>query len=148
MNYNFEDDLYKAMETENEVAKLLEDLGMEILERNDDEKYDIKVKRKGLIKTIEVKEDFLCQDTGNIAVEFKCRGVDSGITTTKADFYIYKVHEIGYKIHYYMMKTSDLRKLVKTKMYHRIVDGGDANSNSMNYLFFLSTIKNISVVLK
>jgi len=147
-NYNFSDDLSVAQKTENEVGELLKNLGMTILGYNNDNRYDIKVSRKGSVKTIEIKEDFLCQDTGNVAVEFKCRGNDSGIAATEADFYLYKVHEIGFQVHYYLIKTEDLKKLIKEKFYHRIVNGGDANSDSMNYLFFLSTIKSNSLLLK
>lgn len=147
-NYDFNKDLLVAKKTEEDVAKLLESFGVKILEYNDDNRYDIKVDWKGNIKTIEIKEDFLCQETGNVAVEFSCRGNDSGIKTTQSDFYIYKVHEVGYIIHYYLMKTSDLKKIISDKSYHRTVNGGDEGSNSLNYLFFLSTIRNISLLLK
>lgn len=147
-NYNFRDDLPIAQETEKEVAKILEDKGAKILEFNNDNKYDIKIEWKGQEKTIEVKEDFTCQRTGNVGLEYSCRGKDSGIACSKADFYVYKIHEPGGAIHFYMMKTADLKKLIENKLYHRVVNGGDVGSNSMNYLFFLKYIKQISIMLK
>ena len=147
-HYNFRDDLPIAQETEKEVAKILQDKGAEIIEFNNDNRYDIKIRWKGQEKTIEVKEDFTCQRTGNVGLEFSCRGKDSGIAVSKADFYVYKIHEPGNNVHFYMMKTSDLKKLIDSKFYHRIVNGGDIGSNSMNYLFFLKYIKQISIMLK
>jgi len=147
-NYDFRKDLPIAQETEREVAKILSDKGAEIIEFNNDNKYDIKIKWKGQEKTVEVKEDFTCQRTGNVGLEFSCRGKDSGIACSKADFYVYKIHEPGNTIHIYMMKTADLKKLIENKFYHRIVNGGDPGSNSINYLFFLKYIKQISILLK
>lgn len=42
-------------------------------------------------KSIEVKRDFKYQKTGNVFVEYACRGKYSGIITTESDFYAFKV---------------------------------------------------------
>lgn len=147
-NYNFREDFPIAQKTEQEVAKILEKQGAIILEYNNDNKYDLKINWKGQEITIEIKEDFTCERTWNVGLEFSCRGKDSGIAVTQADYYVYKIHEPCNRIHFYIVSTETLKKLIAEKVYHRIVNGGDAGSNSMNYLFFLSSIKKVSLKLQ
>jgi len=147
-NYDFKKDFPISQETELEVAELLITKGAEVISFNNDNKYDILIKYKGKEAKVEVKEDFTCKKTGNIGVEFSCRGKPSGISVSEADFYIYKAHEPTNEIHFYMMKTKNLKKLIKNKLYKRIVNGGDRYSNSLNYLFDLEYIKQISILLK
>lgn len=147
-NYDFKKDFPIAQETELEVAEILALKGAEIISFNDDNKYDILMRYKNKEYKAEVKEDFTCEKTGNVGLEFSCRGKDSGIACSQADFYVYKIHEPNYQIHFYMMKTQHLKDLIKHKFYHRIVNGGDPGSNSMNYLFKLKYIKQISILLK
>jgi len=133
--YDFKEDLPVAQETEKEVAEvLIRQYNAEILGFNDDYKYDILARIKGKEFKIEVKEDFMCGDTGNAAVEFSCRGKPSGIQTTEADYYIYKMHKedgIKYTIH----KVEAIKKMIDNGLFFRIVNGGDKDSNSLNYLF-------------
>lgn len=42
---------------------------------------------------IEVKTDRLAHKTGNVFIEFECRGKPSGIATTTANYWIYKIEE-------------------------------------------------------
>jgi len=135
-NYNFRKDLPVAKETEKEVAKLLEEhYGVNILSFGDTGAYDILALIKGKEIKLEVKEDFMCGDTGNVALEFGCRGKPSGIETTEADFYIYKLHMSNSCIHYVMQSTKLIREKIACSQYLRKVKGGDKGSNSMNYLF-------------
>lgn len=147
-NYDFRKDFPIAQKTELEVAEILALKGAEIISFNDDNKYDILMKYKNRECKVEVKEDFTCEKTGNVGLEFSCRGKDSGIACSQADFYVYKLHEPNHQIHFYMMKVEDLKDLIKHKFYHRIVNGGDPGSNSINYLFELKYIKQISILLK
>ncbi len=147
-NYNYRDDFPIAQKTEREVAEILALKGANIISFNNDNKYDILMEYKGKKVTVEVKEDFTCEKTGNVGLEFSCRGKDSGISCTKADFYVYKIHQPNHQIHFYMTKTQDLKDLIKNKLYHRIVNGGDPGSNSLNYLFKLKYIQQISILLK
>ena len=48
--------------------------------------------------TIEVKEDFLWQRTGNVAVEYMQRGKPTGISSSTADYYVYKLANAFYSI--------------------------------------------------
>ena len=138
--YNFNDDLPIAKQTEQEVGKLLsEKYHASILTANNsDGRYDLMVKTKnGEIITIEVKEDFLCGRTGNVAVEFSCRGKPSGIEKTCARIHIHKLHLKDDKIVILSISTNTLKRMISSHLYHKIVCGGDFGSNSMNYLFKL-----------
>lgn len=143
-HYNYHKDKKIAENTEKEVANILEELfDIEVVEYNNDYRYDIRVKRGDIEYTIEIKEDFMCKDTGNIAVEFFCRGEPSGISTTEANFYIYKVHNNKF-IHYLMIPTKQLKIAIENNMHHREVSGGDKGSNTKNYLFDFDTFWMIS----
>lgn len=138
-NYNYNTDKPIADNTEKEVADILRVIyNAVILEYGHTNAYDIKTKVNGKIFTFEVKEDFTCERTGNVGLEFECRGKPSGIGVSKADFYIYKIHS-KHGIKFYLYKTSQLKNMIANKYYFRIVNGGDVGSNSMNYLFEYDT---------
>ena len=144
-HYDFRKDLKIANKTEKEIADYFVSKGFELIEMRNDNKYDIKLKApKGQVITIEVKEDFTCERTGNIGVEYSCRGRDSGINVCQADFYIYKAHTPRDGIEYLMMETEKLKKIIELKWYHRTINGGDPGSDSLNYLFYLEDIRDIS----
>lgn len=134
-NYNFNEDLPVAIKTEEEVGELLKELyDAKIIKFCNTNKYDILAEIKEKEYSFEIKEDFMSWKTGNVALEFECRGKPSGIQISEASFYIYKIHEKN-EIHFYLFKTSILKKMVKEQKYFRVVNGGDKGSNSMNYLF-------------
>lgn len=141
-NYNFNLDLPTAKKTEEEVANLLVALyKAEIIKYEDSYRYDLLALINKVQYKFEVKEDFMCWKTGNIALEYESRGKPSGIQTTESDFYVYKVNwdespnRKNKNPEYIINYTSRLKNMVSEKMYHRIVNGGDKNSNTMNYLF-------------
>lgn len=68
----------------------------------------------------EVKTDRLSAKTGNIYIEYESRGKPSGIATTQADYWVYKVAEQKAIV----IKTEDLKTLVK-----QLVDEGKARAN-------------------
>lgn len=111
---------------------------IETLEFRKDREYDIKaITPRGKIILIEIKEDFLCEKTGNVGLEFSCRGKPSGINVTKSEYYVYKIHSPN-GILFIRAKTSRLKKAIEKKEYFKTVNGGDKNSNSLNYLFKLN----------
>ena len=141
MHYDFKQDLAKATKTEEEVAKWLTDEGYEVIELNNDYRYDIKVKLKtGDIVLLEVKEDFMCKRTGNVAVEFQCRGKPSGIARSHADYYVYKVHGPD-SVDLLSISKEKLRNLIDTEQYDAIKVGGDSGSETKMYLFNIHTVK-------
>jgi hypothetical protein len=149
--YNFKTDLNTARITEEEVALLLASTyNLKVLSFEDTNKYDI-------LMTLgdgepeykfEVKEDFFCKKSGNVGVEFECRGKPSGIQTTESQFYVYKIHTKE-GIVFVMHATGIIKKMIESKKYFAILSGGDTNSNTMLYLFkldvFLSTGRIIPV---
>jgi hypothetical protein len=139
VNYNYKLDKPIADKTETQVADILRaTYNAIILEYGHTNAWDIKAKINGKIFTFEIKEDFTCERTGNVGMEFECRGKPSGISVSKADYYIYKIHsKDGVRV--YIYKTSQLKAMVSDKLYFRVVNGGDTGSNSMNYLFKYET---------
>lgn len=134
-NYDFNKDLVVAKKTEQEIAGIIrERYNAVILEYGRTNAYDIKARINDKIFTFEIKEDFTCRKTGNVGVEYECRGKPSGIEVSKADFYIYKIHTAK-GIEVYIFKTQAIKDMIKRVDYKRIVNGGDVGSNSMNYLF-------------
>jgi len=143
---DFHKDLSRAIETERHVALIIaKALSCEAIEFRNDNKYDVAFKRNkdGSIFTVEIKEDFGANRTGNIAIEYSCRGKDSGITVSQADFYLYKVHTSS-GIKHFMMRTETLKRAIREKKFFRSVNGGDKGSNSLCYLFKVFEIEKIS----
>lgn len=138
-NYNFEQDLPIAVKTEHEVAEIIQkQYNAKILAYGHTNQYDIKALVNGKVFTFEVKEDFSCERTGNVGVEYSSWGRPAGIAVSKADFYVYKIHtRSGVKI--FIFKTQAIKNMIARKEYHRIVNGGDKGSDSMNYLFTYET---------
>ena len=140
--YDFNKDLPVAKRTEKQISDYLVSEGFRLIEECNNSDYDLRMQRPcGEIFTIEVKEDFMCERTGNVAVEHYCRGKPSGISVSKADIYVYKVHEPNGQKNIYAIKTSKLKRMIEDKLYDRDVTGGDEGSNSKNYLFRLDVIK-------
>lgn len=102
------------------------------MERKSDFKYDLKL---GQIaeeqiadilsnKKIEVKRDFKSHRTGNVFIEYECRGARSGISVTESDYYCLIISD-----HQFItISTEKLKELcrgyINTK---RDVLGGDNN---------------------
>ena len=142
-NYDFRKDFPIARKTEAQIAQYLsEKQKMKFLGECNNSDYDIRMETpSGKTITIEIKEDFSCARTGNVGVEYECRGRASGIEVSKADFYIYKVHQPDGKKGVYVIQTPQLKRMIEDKEYFRTVVGGDPGSFSKNYLFKLDVIK-------
>ena len=144
-HFDFRKDHKIAVQAEEEVANLLRNANkdkIKNIEFNNDNKYDLKITTNdNKVITVEVKQDFTCAKTGNVGVEFECRGRASGISVSQADLYFFKVHQPSGDIGYYMIETKTLKSMIKNNEYHRIVIGGDVGSNSKNYLFKLDIFR-------
>lgn len=135
-----------AQKNEEIVQKLYINFGMINIEPNFDYRYDFKGILNNKELKIECKEDFLCEKTNNVAVEFSCRNKPSGILTSEADFYIYTVHtKTGIII--LKIKSESLKDAILKKLYFTIVNGGDKGSNSLNYLFKLEKFLEFGEIL-
>lgn len=142
-NYNFWKDLESAKEIEKEAVNALSrHLELENVQFNNDYKYDFVVTVRGKQKKYEVKHDIMSTKTGNMAVEYECRGKFSGILTTEADYWIYKLDS-----DFYLIALEKLRSLIDDQKYFRLVTGGDRGSNTKMFLFKLATMKEEMILL-
>ena len=136
-NYNFQKDLLLGKEVEKEaLEKLKKWLKIKSVVFNTDYKYDFLVELENSSRTYEVKTDLMCGQTGNTVVEYESRGKLSGISTTEADFWIYKFDD-----GFYQIPTKKLKEVIKEQLYFREVNGGDRGSNTKMYLFRLAVLK-------
>jgi hypothetical protein len=87
----------------------------------------------------EVKSDRLSEKTGNVYIEYESRGKASGIRTTQADYWVYKVSEKQAIV----IQTDELKRkiavLVNDGKARTGVKGGDNNTS----LGFLIKIKDL-----
>ncbi len=85
----FSEDLKTGQEKEKQIATFYRSLGLEVIESvGVDKDKDLKVSGQ-----IEVKYDRLAPKTGNIAVELKCRGKLSGLSTSKSNAWVFVTDE-------------------------------------------------------
>ncbi len=115
-----------------------------LLQKKKDYTWDFKIDFENSgVQTFESKTDVYCipsslvngkvikgRDTGNIFIEFSCRGKDSGIKATEADWFVYYFKFLG---ELWIIKVDDLKKLIDENNF-KIGVGGDPGSNSSGYL--------------
>ena len=92
--------------------------------------YDIEFIKDGEPTYVEVKSDRLAHKTGNLAIEYECNDESSGITATKADYWIYFVIEPNNLYTTYKFPIEELTKFTEDEQYRRI-SGGDGYRSKM-----------------
>lgn len=103
---------------------------------NSDFKFDLELGQKmehGLAdilanKRIEAKSDYIAHRTGNIAIEYECRGKPSGIAVTEADYYAYIIPCAPLKNIILLMEVGNLKNI--SRLYYaqnKIKSMGDSN---------------------
>jgi hypothetical protein len=135
-HYNFNKDISEGEDGELTVIEHLKKLGGTLLQQNKDNRYDVIIERNGKKIKYEIKTDFFCKpsyDTGNIFVEVECRGKNSGIMVTQADWFVnYFKHfnEIWY------IKTKDIIKLIdeNRQILVKKENSGDKDSVTKGWL--------------
>lgn len=133
-NLNFKKDLLLGNEGEDVLRDFLNSKGCKPISKNDDKRYDLKMLKKGVETTYEIKTDFKCAplfDTGNIFIEFECRGKESGIMVTEADWF---VTYFKYLNEIWFIKSKKLIQLINDNNFPTFSDAGDLNSNTKGYL--------------
>ena len=103
-NNNFEYDLEFGQIREQRIADLLLN-----------ERIEVKTERGQWV------------DSGNLAIEFECRGKPSGIATTKASYWLHILEIDGEDYCSLLFRTDVLKKAIKSTKGYRIVNGGDDN---------------------
>jgi hypothetical protein len=142
-HYNFEKDLEEGQLVEKEAVACLHSFFPEIgeIEFSKTKGYDIRASVGGTIVTFEVKNDLMAGTTGNVAIEYQSRGKDSGLTTTLADYWVYKIAG-----RFWLLPTALLRqKLFQEKAYHRDLSGGDPGSDTRMLLVRVATFQSWGV---
>jgi tRNA U54 and U55 pseudouridine synthase Pus10 len=139
---------YKCLNEEKKYEmETLNYLDYDEFEFNDDNRYDIKIIKNDIETLVEVKSEKLASRTGNIAIEYFCRGKPSGIATTQAHYYYcYVIYSDRYRL--FEIPVVDLKKMIKNKLYVRECIGGDDMASKM-FLFSIKSIEHYEVeVLK
>lgn len=144
--YSFKKDLAQEKKTINKIVESLEKKYGAEIEINQNADYDLLVKQKERQFTIEIKEDFMVAKTNNLAIEYECRGKPSGISVSKADYYLFKCN--FEEPIYLILKTEDIINSINKKEYKKDVIGGDKNSNTKMYLFGFDFLKNKGIIIK
>ena len=123
MNYNFGKDLKDGKKGEQVIRHLVEsEMDLKYIKDNDTNAFDLLFQGNGEDPTtFEVKTDLWEKDwdkggSGNMAVEYKCRGKPSGISVTKAKYFVYYLVNVSDK-HIWIIETEKLKKLIKDSKF-------------------------------
>ena len=118
MNYNFDDDLKDGKKGEHVIRFFVEStLGQRYIKDNDTSAYDLLFEDENIdLITYEVKTDLWEKDwdkggSGNMAIEYKCRGKSSGISVTKAKYFVYYLVNVSDK-QIWLIETEKLQELL------------------------------------
>tara|TARA_R110002051_G_scaffold124003_1_gene197186 strand:+ start:242 stop:634 length:393 start_codon:yes stop_codon:yes gene_type:complete len=111
---------------------------------NNDNKFDIdlqygQVREQELAdilqnEKIEVKtERDKWKETGNICIEFRCRGKPSGIAVTEAKWWVHVLADGDDTVCMLMFPTNKLKEIARKHVVNKakVVDGGDDNLSKM-----------------
>ena len=119
MNYNYSKDRKDGKKGEQVIRHFVESvMGLKYIKDNDTSAFDLLFQGNGEDPTtFEVKTDFWEKDwkaggSGNMLVEYKCRGRPSGISVTKAKYFVYYLVNVSDK-HIWVIETEKLRELIK-----------------------------------
>jgi hypothetical protein len=133
-NLDFRKDLVLGNQGEVVIKGFLEAMGCVFIQFNNDNQYDLKMLKKGVETTYEIKTDVLCKpisDTGNMFIEFKCRDKPSGIETSKAEWFVTYFKFLNQA---WFIKSDVLKVLINENDFRVIVNGGDVGSKTHGYL--------------
>lgn len=99
----------------------------------------------GVTKAIEIKEDFYCAHSGNVAIEVFSRNKPSGLSVTKADIWLLIVHtkhnQKTEDCEFFFIYPKTLLSFIAKRAYERKHVGGDPGSNTEFYLFNFKKLK-------
>ena len=130
MNNNFEEDLADGQLGEKAVRHFVETRwNKKFITYGNTSAFDIMFQNnKQNPVFFEVKTDLFEKDwdkggTGNMAIEYKCRGKPSGIRTTMADWFAYYFPNLS-KNHLWIIRMDKLKKLIKENNF-KSVDAGE-----------------------
>jgi hypothetical protein len=146
--YNFKKDLKIGNIGESHVIDYLVSKGGKLVTQNNDNKYDAVISYNNENITYEIKTDVFCApgfDTGNIFIEIESRDKISGISVTKAKWF---VTYFIYLNEMWFIKTENLRKVLADGNFNIVEDSGDINSNTKGYLINRKEIEKHFKIIK
>jgi hypothetical protein len=130
---NFEAMRNQANETEAILCGILEEKGCKNVTMNLADSYearkthDISWQWGNTTYTGELKEDYMADMTGNVAIEIEWNGKESGITDTRAHYWFTKLAD-----GFWACKVKELREWIKkNRPTLRVVRGGDRGASVM-----------------
>ena len=147
-NLNFNQDLVLGNSGEIVIKEFLETKGCEFINLNDNNQYDLKMKKNNNEITYEIKTDVFVApiyDTGNIFIEYESRGKNSGISVTKADWF---VTYFKYLKEIWFIKSETLKTLIQENEFPIFYDAGDVGSATHGYLIKRKDFKKYFYVCK
>ena len=103
----------------------------------------------GSITTLEIKTDRMASKTGNITIEYQCNNYLSGISTSKANVWIYQIEHKNIIQQLWILK-SDLIDYIE-KYSPKKISGGDKKSAKMyliNLKHFINNTKLTQNIIK
>ena len=113
----------KGFDLDLEFGKMGEEFTQKVFEGNS--KVEVKTERD------------IWATTGNIAIEMRCKGVPSGVSTTEANVWIHLLAENGVIKGGFLFKVDELKAKIK-KLHNegnlKMVMGGDDNASQMALL--------------
>lgn len=126
---DFQNSFNKYSKYEDILAhKLIEKYDLNSYEKCTTKAYDIKLSNN---QTYELKVDMMSNRTKNVYVEYWSRGKQSGIYTTKSDYYVFSFDCKTFHI----IKSSKLLNIVKVGNYRKIET---KHSSTFGYLIPMS----------
>jgi hypothetical protein len=130
--YKFKEDIKYGHLGEMEIAKLLGSVGFTFIHQTQgkDSRYDLMMEYNQNRYTYEIKTDVYERDTGNIVIEFECRGAPSGISVTEADYF---TTFFPFFSEVWNIKTSKLKELISDNELPISEYAGDKGSNTKLY---------------
>jgi hypothetical protein len=121
----FESDLEKSEAGVREFSRQICARGATKIVLGETSDWDVQWVQNGETCTAELKQDLMAEKTGNVAIEVSSRGKPSGLSTSKATYYVYLIRG-----DYYMILTTSLRVHISANLY-RFVKGGDDNTSEL-----------------
>jgi len=143
-NYNFRKDLLIGEQGEQIMIEDLKSLGGTYDSNNKTNSHDVIIRYKDRLITYECKTDFY-RNTGNMFIETNCRGKESGILVTKAEWFV-TYFKISNEIWY--IKTDKLKQIIEDyKDQHTFRESvGDVGSNTKGYLIKKELFRNHFII--
>ena len=118
MNYNFAEDLKDGQKGEQVIRHFVEStMDLKYIKDNDTNAFDLLFQGNGEDPTtFEVKTDLWEKDwnkggSGNMAIEYSCRGKPSGIAVSRAKYFVYYLVNVSDK-QIWLIETEKLQELL------------------------------------